>query len=76
MKIEILKILNEIRPEYDFSSVDSFVASGMLDSFDVVTLVTMLDESFHISIEGVDVIPANFETLDSIERLINKSLKE
>ena len=37
-----------------------------LDSFDIVSLVSALDEEFNISIDGTDIIPENFETIDSI----------
>ena len=76
MKKEILVILSEIRAEFDFNTADSFIEAGMLDSFDVVTLVTMLDDKFGISIDGVDVVPSNFESLESIELLVKRSLKK
>ncbi|MCF6212562.1 MAG: acyl carrier protein [Flavobacteriaceae bacterium] len=73
LKIKIVKILNEIRPEFDFSEpIDNFIEVGMLDSFDVVTLVTSLDEEFKISIDGVDILPENFATLECIVDLLKK----
>ena len=44
MKERVLKILNDLRPEFDFSQAVNFVEEGMLDSFDVINLVTTLDE--------------------------------
>lgn len=49
MKERVLKILNDLRPEFDFSQAVNFVEEGMLDSFDVINLVTTLDEEFGIS---------------------------
>ena len=46
----IPEILKEIRPEFDFTSSKDFIADGMLDSFDVMTLVAALDKNFNISI--------------------------
>ena len=45
----------------------------MLDSFDVINLVTTLDEEFGISIDGTDVLPENFSSIDAIERLLKKN---
>lgn len=73
MKNKIIDILNGIRPEYDFGSETSFITQGMLDSFDLITLVTELDESFGISIDGTDILPENFETLEAIEALLIKN---
>ena len=75
MKTKVEKILNQIRPEFDFSTSTNFIENGMLDSFDVVSLVTMLDEEFNISIEGVEIIPMNFNSVESICTLLSKYLK-
>jgi acyl carrier protein len=69
---QLLSLLNEIRPEKDFSQSTNFLADGMLDSFDVVALVSALDKTFNISIEGVDVVPENFQNLAAIETLLQK----
>ena len=44
----------------------------MLDSFDIVTLVTALDEEYKISIDGTDIVPDNFSTVNAIETLLSK----
>ena len=72
MKNRIVEILNEIRSEYDFNSDVNFIENGMLDSFDVVALVTALDEEYKISIDGTDIIPDNFSTVNAIETLLSK----
>lgn len=67
-----LEILTDIRPEFDFSSSNDFIGDGMLDSFDIITLVTELDKNHTISITGTDILPENFENLAAIERLLQK----
>ena len=76
MKTKVLNILSEIRSEFDFSTSSNFIEDGMLDSFDIVTLVTMIDEEFKISIEGTQVIPDNFISVESICSLLSKYVKE
>jgi acyl carrier protein len=73
MKQEIVEILTEIRPEFDFNQDLDFIEAGMLDSFDVITLVTTLDEKFGISIDGIDVLPENFSSVEKIEGLLKKN---
>ena len=58
---ELIEMLKTIRPEVDFAASDDFIADGMLDSFDVITLVTALDKKYGISISGVDIVPENFK---------------
>jgi acyl carrier protein len=76
MRNKVLNILNKIRSEFDFSTSSNFIEDGMLDSFDIITLVTMLDEEFKISIEGTQVVPDNFVTVESICSLLSKYVKE
>ena len=45
---------------------------GMLDSFDVVTLVSTLDDDFNISIDGIDILPENFASVEKIMELLRK----
>ncbi len=73
MEDKIKKILEEIQPEFDFSVNVNFIEEGMLDSFDLINLVTLLDEEFGISIDGVDILPENFSSIEAIANLVQKT---
>lgn len=72
MKTKVINILNEIRPEFNFGEEVNYIEQGMLDSFDIVILVTTLEEKFGTTIDGTDILPENFATSDSIVKLLNK----
>ena len=74
MKEKIIRILAELRPEFDFAKEDvNFIEEGMLDSFDVVSLVDSVDREFGISINGIDIVPENFATVESIAKLVTRN---
>ena len=75
MQRQIIEILKEIRPEFEFEGVENFFDEGMLDSFDLMTLVSTLDERFSIKIDGTDILPENFANVESIEALVQGSKK-
>ena len=76
MKEQIIQILTDLRPEFGFTQeVVNFIEEGMLDSFDMITLVSELDSQFGISIDGVDIVPENFGTVDDIIAVVNRSKK-
>lgn len=75
MKEQLLQILSDLRPEFDFTEDVNFIEEGMLDSFDMVALVSELDSQFGISIDGIDIVPENFGTIDDIIAVINRSKK-
>jgi acyl carrier protein len=66
----VIAILKSIRPECDFAAVDDFFARGMLDSFDLTMLVSALEERFSISMDGSDILPENFRSVQAILLLL------
>jgi len=75
-KNTIEEVLKELRPEFDFTASDDFIGDGMLDSHDVVTLVSDLDRIYGISISGIDIVPEHFQNIAAIEQLIRKYAAE
>lgn len=67
---KLVNILKELRPDIDIES-QSLVDDGILDSFDIVTLVGELTDAFSIEIGVEDIIPENFNSVDAIMALIN-----
>jgi acyl carrier protein len=69
---KLIDFLKATRPEADFASSKDFIGDGLLDSFDVVTVVATLDKTYGISISGVDIVPENFKSLEAITALLRK----
>jgi acyl carrier protein len=45
----------------------------MLDSFDLVTLVSELDKAYGISIDGLQIVPENFQNVAAIEAFLSRN---
>ena len=73
MNSDIMNMLEEIKPEFDFNDSEDFVMDGLLDSFDIITLISMLEEKYSVTIDGLDIVPENFSSVDSIANLVIKS---
>ena len=58
--MEVLEVLKNLKEDVDFESSTDFIEDGLLDSFDLVNLVTELEDAFDIEFRGVDIIPENF----------------
>lgn len=69
---EVIALLQEIKPEINFKDNKDLITTGGLDSFDIVMLVSALDERYNILINGLDIIPENFSNLQSIWELVEK----
>lgn len=69
----IYEILKSLRPEFDFTQSEDFVEDGFLDSFDIVSLVSAIEGKYNVKIDGLDIVPENFCTVDAITALVRKS---
>lgn len=73
MNEDIYGMLAELRPEFDFTDSGDFVMDGLLDSFDIISLSSMLEEEYGITIDGLDIVPENYSSVEAIITLVNKS---
>ena len=69
---KLLKILNELHPEIDFENNDSLIDDGILDSLDIVSLVTEIYAEFDVTIPAEAIVPANFNSAEALMALITK----
>jgi D-alanine--poly(phosphoribitol) ligase subunit 2 len=74
MKEKILEILSEIRPDIDFKEENRLIDEGYLDSFDVVSIISELNDEFNITIRVTELKPENFNSVDVIIDLVNRLL--
>lgn len=73
---KLMKILKELRPEIDFETETNLIDGGILDSFDMVSLIGELNESFGIEISFDDMEPENFNSAGQIYQMILRLLNE
>ncbi len=73
MENTILEMLKDLQPAFAFEEGADFVENGYLDSFDVVTLVSGLEEEFGVVISALEILPENFASVASIAALVEHS---
>lgn len=73
---KLLEILKDIRPDVDFEAETALVTDGVLDSFDIVAIVSDINEEFDVDIFAEDLIPENFDTVDAIYALIQQQMED
>ena len=71
---KLLKLLAGIRPDVDFENETALIDDGILDSFDVVSIISALDDEFDVQVRISELDPDNFNSVQAIWALI-QSLK-
>ena len=69
---KLLEILKGIRPDVDFENETALIDDGILDSFDVVSIISELDDAFDVQIRITELDPENFNSAESIWDLVLK----
>lgn len=69
---ELLRILNDLHPDVDFETEDSLIDDMILDSLDIVNLITEISDVFDVTITARDIIPENFNSVEALYALIER----
>ena len=67
---QLLQILEQMHPDVDFMSETDLIGEEILDSLDIVTLITEINSTFDVSIPAEEILPENFCTVEAIYDLI------
>ena len=73
---KILEILNSIRDDIDYDKEDKLIDDGVLDSFDIVSIVGELCDAYDITITVDDMEPENFNSAAAIHALVERLVDE
>ena len=69
---KLIEILEELHPDVDFAAEEGLVDDGILDSLDIVSLITEINDKFDVSIPAEEIIPENFNSAKALMALITK----
>jgi len=69
---KLLAILNELHSDVDFENEQNLIDDGILDSMDIISLITEISDEYDVTITAKDIIPANFNSAEALYELIKR----
>ena len=69
---KLIAILGELHPNVDFSTTEGLIDDGVLDSLDIVSLVSAIDTEFGVTIPAEEIVPENFNSAAELFALISR----
>jgi len=66
----LLEILQEMHDDIDFATHTTLIDDGVIDSFDIITLIAEIDDRIGVTIPPEELIPENFNSYKAISALI------
>lgn len=71
-RTKLLPILQSIHPEVDYETEKSLIDGRILDSFDIVMLISEIAENFDIKVPANEITPDNFNSIEAIAALLEE----
>lgn len=69
---QVLDILQDLKEDIDFEETKDLIDGGYLDSFDILQLISDLNDEFDISIPAAKIIPQNFNSAEAIWNMVQE----
>ena len=74
-KEQILAILKEVKPTKNLENVTDIIEGGYIDSFELMALISHLNENFGIEVAFEDLVPENFNSVDAMGQMVERLMK-
>ena len=73
---ELLEVLQDIKDDVDFETCTTLIDDHILDSFDILQLLSSLNDTFDISIPASEIVPENFNSAEALWKMVQKLQEE
>ncbi|HJC33776.1 acyl carrier protein [Mediterraneibacter glycyrrhizinilyticus] len=68
----LMEILENLHPEIDFNTCETLIDDGLIDSFDIVTIISEINEEYDVVIPAEEIVPENFNSAKALYSLIQR----
>lgn len=72
IKEQILNILNEVKPTKNLEGITDIVEAGYLDSFELMSLIAQISDTFDVEVGIDEIVPENFNSVDAMAAMVEK----
>ena len=69
---ELIEILENLHPEVDFDTCTTLIDDKILDSFDIITIISEINEEFDVVVPAEEIIPENFNSAQALYELVTR----
>lgn len=73
---DLLEILSDLHPEVDFETEDGLIDKGIIDSFDIVSIIAEISDTYDVTISAEMITPENFNSAEALYKLIQRLEEE
>lgn len=68
----LIELLQEIKEDIDYENEGALIDDELLDSFDILQLISAIDDEFDVAIPAAMIIPQNFNSVEALWNMIQE----
>ena len=68
----IIELLQEIKEDIDYANETALIDDELLDSFDILQLISAIDDEFDVAIPAAMIIPQNFNSVEALWNMVQE----
>lgn len=69
---DVIEVLEDVREDVDYEHETALVTGKVLDSFDILSIISALNDEFDISIPAKDIVEANFDSAEGLRAMVQR----
>ncbi len=73
---DLIAILKDLHADVDYDTCQTLIDDKILDSFDIVSIVSEVDDKFDVAIPAKELIPENFNSAKALWALIERLMED
>ncbi len=72
----MIDLLNDVKEGVDYASCTTLIDDRILDSFDILSIVSAIDDEFDVAVPAKEIVPANFNSAQSLLSMVHRLADE
>ncbi len=73
---EVIEVLQDIKDDVDYETCTTLIDDHIFDSFDILQLISALNDTFDISIPASEIVPENFNSAAALWKMVQRLQEE
>lgn len=73
---QMIELLKSIKDDVDFENCKTLIDDGILESFDILQIISELNDAYDISIPAKEIIPENFNSAEALLAMVNRLIED
>ena len=73
---DVIEVLEDVKEDVDYENEDALVDGHVWDSFDILAVISALNDEFDISIPAKDIVPDNFNSAQGLHAMVCRLIDE